>query len=83
MSHPAGQNLGPLPVARLAYVMLDKQQLWDLAYLAARREHVYRMRREGRTFRDIGEHMGISAPRAKQLYDAYVFGSYMRDEELQ
>lgn len=36
----------------------------------ARHQRVLRLRREGKTFREIGEHLGVSAGRARQVHES-------------
>lgn len=36
-------------------------------YQRARAEHAFRMRMEGQSYREVGEHLGVSACRAREL----------------
>ena len=40
----------------------------------ARREHAWRLREEGLTWRNVGDRLGISAVRAKNLHHRYLRG---------
>jgi hypothetical protein len=56
-----GEMKRPVPAVVRPVMIVDRQ------YIEARREHAWRLRTEGLTLRIIGERLGVSVTRARQL----------------